>query len=486
MTKQELAVIAKRKLFAFPKLASGNQVPPHLKFIADKIQNAIENESKRRKLLIISTPPRHGKSELVSKHTPSWFLGNYPKKRVILASYGSDLANEFSDKARNVFSEWGPVLWNVNPSKTQFNKQNWDTDKGGGLSSAGISGPITGKGADLLIIDDYIKDYEDAESILKRKLLWNWWKSVSASRLHPCSTVIIVATRWHDDDLIGRLLKEYQEQKDDFPWIFQYINLPAVAIDDKDPLGRVEGQALWPARVDEAFQADIKRTAGPHVWAALHQGNPVRRGGNLFKSSWFRYFEFDAVTKSYLCYRVNEPEPIQVKKSEIGIHTYVDPALEIKTQNDPTGMAAWGYSYRHKVWLLLDLLIEKIEHSNILKAILMFAFKNNSSIIGIENEKIGKMIAKQSRGNDFIGGRNIPFREIKKGKIDKMVYAVPMSNYFESERVFLLKGAPWLAAYESELVAFPRGKHDECVDVTSMAAQMGNKLTVAQVLSNTE
>jgi predicted phage terminase large subunit-like protein len=271
--------------------------------------------------------------------------------------------------------------------------------------------------------------------------------------------------------LIGRLLKQKELEKEEFSFELEYINLPALAEED-DHLGRKPGEALWPDRYNAVRLNNKKKTAGPYWWSALYQGSPAARGGTLFKSLWFRYWDFDPGTGDYLCYRINEEEPVRVHRNELIRHTYVDPAIEIKKINDPTGMAACGYSKKHRIWLLLDRISERIEHTKVMEAIKNFAFKNRCTLIGIEDEKLGKVLVKQSEGNDQVGDIKIPFRGIPTKGLDKYARATPMATYTENERVFFPRGALWLAVYESNLVRFPNAEHDEDVDVTAMAQDM--------------
>jgi len=261
----------------------------------------------------------------------------------------------------------------------------------------------------------------------------------------------------------------------------KYINLPAVA-EESDPLGRKVGEALWPWWADEEQLEYAKGASGPYVWNALFQGHPSARGGTLFLRDNFRYWYIDGPTGDYICVR-KDREPIRIKKQEPLIrHVKLDPSIEEKKTSDPTGMAAWAYSNNHRVWLLKDVRKEIIPHTKISFAALSFAFKNKCTEIGCENEKLGKVLVKQSAGNDEIGNTKIPFVEVKIGKLDKYARATTMANYIENERVFFKRDAPWLADYEDELVKFPRGEHDEAVDITSMADEMETKISVAEAL----
>ena len=284
-------------------------------------------------------------------------------------------------------------------------------------------------------------------------------------------------TRWHSDDLAGRILAS-EESKD-----WTVITIPSILEEKKndyDP--REVGEALWPWKYPLDKLNKIKTALGPHYWAALYQGSPVARGGTLFKSQNFRYHTIDMNTKEYVCERM-EKEPIRVKINELTKHCYVDPAIEIKTSNDPTGMAAWGYSRKYKIWLLLDTISERIEHNCVMDRIKSFASKWDCTLIGIENEKLGKVLVKQSQGNDMIGGKKIPFKEIKTGGVDKYARATPMATYQGNERVFFPKYASWLSEYEDTLVKFPNVGHDEYVDITSMAQHMETAETLAEILS---
>jgi len=483
MTPQQSAALAKHRLFAFPKFVSNLKCPRHIKFIADKIQEKLEIKTDKYKLLTISLPPRHGKTLLISKHCVPWYLGNWPKKRVILTSYSSDLSDENSDFAKDIFANWGPILWNAHPSKSLYNRSKWNTTEGGGCISAGVGGSITGFGADLFIIDDYFKGSEESESKDARDKLWAKWQSIIGTRLHPGCLVIVLATRWSSDDLMGRLLDQAKLEGDDFPFDYEHINLPAIA-GKNDSLGRREGEALWPERYNIKLLNSIKRIVGPYWWEAEFQGEPVKLGGNLFKSQNFRYYTIDRLTRNYECWRIGTDEPIFVNKSDLKIATIIDPAFDIKKKNDPCGIHAWAYSRKHKIWLLLDRFNDKIEHQKINDFALNFSLKNNSSYILVENEKLGKVLVKNSEGNDSICRKKIPFKEVPTKGQDKYTRAVPMALYFENQRVFLPKDAIWLAHYEKNLKDFPTGAHDEDADLTAYAASMEDQISVAEALAN--
>lgn len=489
MTEKELAYLAVNYLHVFPKLASGYQIPRHSTYLAQKIQAAIEeqndpkNRHNKHKIFIVGGPPRHGKSDLLCCHGSAWILGNYPRKKIIIAAYQASLSEKHSRRARGFFEKWGPLLWDAYPSQTTFTGSDWETSEGGGVKSVGIEAGASGYGADILFIDDYHKDNLSAESKLQRENVWEWWKSAAIERLHPGGFVVIYATRWHDDDLCGKLLKQEKELGDDCPFEIINIRFPALA-EENDVLGRKPGESLWPWWKNEKALGAIRLAVGPYLWSAVFQANPTPRGGHLFKSEHFRYYDREISTGDYLCWKKDVTEPIRIKRSERLIrHVYVDPALETKTVNDPTGMHAWGYSRKYRIWLLLDRINDRIEHTQVHDKLLNFAFKNRCTLAGIENEKIGKILVKQSAGKDRIADKKIPFKEIPIKGLDKYARATPMANYYENERVFLPRNAIWLSDYEGNLTAFPHGEHDEDVDCTAMAANMEASISVVEALA---
>lgn len=216
----------------------------HLDLVCRELENIMSGTTKR---LMIFMPPRHGKSMTVTETFPSFFLGKHPEKRVIEISYSGELAQQFGKSNRDKVEEYGPSLFGHTTSRVQATKTNWNIDNGtGGMISVGIGGSITGYGADLLIIDDPIKNRAEAESLSYRNKLWDEYQSTVSTRLHAGGAVIIILTRWHEDDLAARLLNpEYGKVED-----WKIISLTAICEDPvTDPLHRSIGEALWPAVV---------------------------------------------------------------------------------------------------------------------------------------------------------------------------------------------------------------------------------------------
>ncbi|HOO13212.1 MAG TPA: terminase family protein, partial [Bacillota bacterium] len=235
--------------------------------------------------LMIYLPPRHGKSMTVTETFPSYFIGRKPERRVIETSYGDSLAQRFGKFNRQKVQEYGQELFGISISKEKASMTDWDiAGHRGGMISAGIGAGITGQGADLLLIDDPIKNKEEAESETYRNKVWDEWQNTLRTRLHPGAAVIIILTRWHEDDLAGRLLNpEYGEVED---WTI--LSLPAIA-EENDLLGRELGEPLWPEHGYDATWAEATKNAvGSMTWNALYQQRPAPAEGAMIKRHWWK------------------------------------------------------------------------------------------------------------------------------------------------------------------------------------------------------
>jgi predicted phage terminase large subunit-like protein len=265
------AAKSRRSLLNFTEYT--NQVyyrADHHEQIAAKLEAVERGEIDR---LMIFMPPRHGKSELASKRFPAWCLGRNAHRQIIAASYNSDLASDFGRNVRNIVAspEFNAVFPEVTlaPDSQAANRMN--TNKGGAYVAAGVGTAITGRGADIALIDDPFKDREEADSERRRDLVWDWYRSTLYTRLMPGGAIVLIQTRWHEDDLAGRLLEQEAGQWD-------VLELPALS----------EGQALWPAWYDVDALERIKATIGPREWSALYQQQPQPDEGTFFQRDWFK------------------------------------------------------------------------------------------------------------------------------------------------------------------------------------------------------
>lgn len=248
------------------------QIPPHVRLISHACRNAALGLPGWDRIAVLA-PPRHGKSQIISRWLPTWFLENWPYKKVMLGTYAADFARDWGRAVRDNFEHYHGNLSARMREDTRA-ADRWSTQQGGGMITGGVGGPFTGRGFHLGLIDDPFKNYQDAMSEAVRNTVWNWYRSTFLTRAEPGAAVILTLTRWHTDDLLGRILAE----PDGHRW--RIIRLPALA-EAADPLGRAEGKALWPARYDEQALAAIGSAVGPYVWASLYQQNPPNLQGLL-------------------------------------------------------------------------------------------------------------------------------------------------------------------------------------------------------------
>jgi predicted phage terminase large subunit-like protein len=273
--KEVRAAKARRSLLSFTEYTNPAYVSAnHHRLIAEKLEAVERGEIDR---LMIFMPPRHGKSELASKRFPAWCLGRDPKRQIIAASYNSDLASDFGRNVRNIVAEpeFGQVFKNVGlaPDSQAANRMN--TNHGGTYVAAGVGTAVTGRGADIALIDDPFKDREEADSERRRDVVWDWYRSTLFTRLMPGGAVVVILTRWHEDDSAGRLLEAEGEQ-------WTVLSMPAI---------NTAGEALWPEWYNVDALARIKATIGPREWSALYQQQPQPDEGTFFQRDWFSNWE---------------------------------------------------------------------------------------------------------------------------------------------------------------------------------------------------
>ncbi len=394
--------------------------------------------ARRTKRLIVTEPPRHGKSELISRYFPAWYLGHNPDERVILTSYEADFASSWGRKARDLVEEYGAELFGVRVRQDSSAANRWDIEgHSGGMVTAGAGGPITGRGGNVIIIDDPFKNAEEANSKRIRDKVWEWYQSTLYTRLEPGGAIIIVMTRWHEDDLVGRLLNpEYGEVED-----WETINLPAVA-EEGDVLGREPGEALWPERYDLVELGRIKKTVGSYWWNALYQQRPSPPEGSIIKREWWRFYKeppshLDEVIQSWDC------------------------AFKETTTGSYVVGQVWGRKGASKY--LLDQFRGRVDFVATLRAIK--SMSNKWPIARL------KLVEEAANGPAIISLLKSEVSGIvpvgPKGSKEARLHSV--SPDIEAGNVYLPGGAPWVHDYIEELVAFPSGANDDQVDATSQA-----------------
>lgn len=312
-------------------LTHGKEMQARHLDIIDRIYQRIAAGERIRAM--VTMPPRAGKSRRTSRWGPTWYLRRQPDHRFMLASYAAHLADDHGRWIRNTITEHAPTLGiDLKYGSQAANRFDIDGHEGG-MVTAGVGGPLTGRGAHVACVDDPFKGSEDAGSPTQRERVWDWWQSVLLTRLEPQGSVLLVNTRWDDDDLSGRLLKEEPED-----WIV--IDLPAIALGDGDPLGRQPGEALWPERYNEDDYARIRKSVGERVWWALYQQQPRPLEGGVWQWAW--------ITS-------NRCSPVAFQGVDLTrILVAIDPSGGSGTANDETGIVAAGRTAEGELYLLAD------------------------------------------------------------------------------------------------------------------------------------
>ena len=298
----------------------------HLEYLDQLLMPLAQRKPLR---LIVTVPPRHGKSELVSHWLPVWYLANWPSRRVMLASYEATFAASWGRKVRNTLLQ-NPVI-GVRLAQDSASQAIWETTESGGMVTAGVGGPITGRGADLLLIDDPIKNAQEAASPVVRESIWDWWQRVARPRLEPGAAVVVMMARWHQDDPVGRLLREGAER-------WQVVDLPALA-EVGDVLGRQVGEPLWPERYPLSALLALQREVGPEAWAALYQQRPTAQGAGLY---------FDASSLE----RLRQDVRLPVATREGIVHIWRSPV--VGRRYVAGGDLAWGEKGAYSCLRVLD------------------------------------------------------------------------------------------------------------------------------------
>jgi predicted phage terminase large subunit-like protein len=276
------------------QLDPGFRVRPHLAHLSRSLHQAVTDvEQGLNRRLIIEMPPRSGKTTMTTLFTPSWILRRHPSWPIALTSHDGSLATTWGRQIRRWVE--GGQLGDLRIAADAGAVGAWETTDGGKLLSISIRESFTGRGAKVLVIDDPHKDFVDAHSPLIRSNIWDWWLSVAQTRLEPPYLVVVVMTRWHEDDLIGRLLsKDYEGD----PSTWDVLRIPALAEED-DPLGREPGEPLISPLLDETREealarwAEVRSSVGSYIFAGMYQQRPAPAKGSIFDTSWWRYWTSD-------------------------------------------------------------------------------------------------------------------------------------------------------------------------------------------------
>jgi len=432
--------------------------------VIEQLQRVIDGKCNR---LILQVPPRHGKSLLASQLLPAAYLLAHPDRYVGISSYSAELAEGFSRKARDYFKDGGGLL---NPSSQAVNA--WGTDTGGGLWAAGVGGAVTGRSGHLLIIDDPVKNREDAESARMMEKLNDWYTSTLYTRLEPhVGAIVVIQTRWSENDMIGQLLENEMNVSEDGRENWTIVDLPAIyeEIDDRPmlpshcesvPDWREEiGEALCPQRYDLQALKRIREAVGTRDFASLYQQRPAPEGGNMFDPSWWQYYDWNT----------DLPEFQRIMLS-------VDCTFTNAKNSDYVVGAVVGQSGNS--FYVLDLVREKLDVVGTMRMINRLYNRHALSGTVIELAASGyavyQMMQKQVPG--LIGFKPEKSKEARASGIVPLV---------EAGNVFLPASATWLDAFLNEFALFPASKNDDMVDALTMAINYCSQRTAPQMTSVT-
>lgn len=457
--------LARRKLMYFikrrnPKYRAGwvhEDICTRLERFLDDVAN------ERSPRLMLFMPPRHGKSMLCSEEFPAWGLGLHPDWQMIATSYGADLAYDFSRKVQGILTtpDYG-LLFETRLRDDMTAMDLWATTQGGRYCAAGVGGPLTGRGAHVLLIDDPIKNREQADNPTERKKIKDWYTSTAYSRLMPGGGVLVIQTRWHDDDLSGWLIACMQEaQKEaaltgEWPvdadrW--EVVEYPAIAI--RDEPRRKKGEALHPQRYPLSALLKIKRTTGERDWSALYQQNPVPEEGSYFTKEMLRYYEGAAPT---------------------GISTIAacDLAISKADGANYSVVIVVGVDEKDDIYVL-DVLRGRWDANEIVDSLIHVQRTWAPQLVGIERthveQAIGPFLEKRIREEKLW---SMAIEPLSPGRRDKPLRAKPIQGRMRQGKVLLPRGKSFLEWFIPELLRFPNGVHDDGVDALAWIGQMMN------------
>jgi predicted phage terminase large subunit-like protein len=453
---------ARTGLIAFTRYTFPDYLPAaHHTLIAEKLEAVAAGTIKR---LMIFMPPRHGKSELASKRFPAWYIGNNPKRNIIAMDFGREVRNIVASKPYK-------ALFSTQLSEDSTAANRWHTDHGGMYVAAGIGTAMTGRGAHVMLIDDPFKDREEADSERQREKVWRWYTSTAYTRLESDiaydavdddelwselrsdiedgkavpfdGAIVLIQTRWHEDDLSGRLLAAQANGADQW----DVLELPAVLS---------TGKALWPQKYPLTKLDAIKAAIGDRDWSALYQQQPRPDEGLFYKREWFRWY--DEKPRHLRIYGASD-YAVTGDGGDYTVHLVagVDPDDNIYV------LDVWRKQATTDVWV--EAFIDMVnDHKPMMWA------EETGQII----KSVGPLIDKRMRERKVYARRE-PFTSAT----DKPTRSRAMQGRAAMGKVYLPKSAPWLSDFLSELLAFDAGKHDDQVDALGLIGRMLDDMVAA-------
>lgn len=434
--------------------------------IADALRRVATGECKR---LMIVMPPRHGKSTLASRYFPAWFLGLNPDSRIIATSYASRLAERFSRFSRNVVSD-PKYPFDVSLAKDSRSADVWDLHAhAGGYISAGVGGSITGEGANVLLIDDPVKGAKESDSPTTRENTIEWFQETAYPRLEAGGAIVMIGTRWRDDDLLGFVLKQ-QEQGGD-RW--EVLHFPAV---------NHQGEALWPEKYPIPELMLRKNNMTSRSWAAQYQGNPIPDEGGTFKQWWWSFWHYPGQPLPPVT--VKGPSGASIQKAPVSLPTRWDGQsqswdMSFKETDDGSYVVGqvWG-SHGAGRWLL-DQYRARVDFTQTVLAVRALTARwPTTRAKYIENKANGPAVISTLR-REIPGIIEVEPEGSKEARANAMSYFVEAGNVYLPHPMI----APWVTTFIEECARFPLGENDDQVDALTQALLKTNTSAVGRTRS---
>jgi len=446
VSKKDLAIAAARKSFAAACKAfdPDYEMNWHHRIIANKLQEVYERVEKGETVfLAIFTPPRHGKSRQVTQLFPAWVLGKDPKYPIVTASYSQDLATDFGQLTRDIMrSARYSEIFNTKLRQDTTAKSHWLTEEGGGYTAVGRGGALTGRGFKIGIIDDPFKNREEADSQTIRDSAHKWYQSTFYTRRQGPSAIILILTRWHDDDLAGRILDEDKDNK------WEVLSFPAISNGNSEH--RSKGEALWESRFPLEFIEETKEAIGPYEFSSLYQQTPVTDEARELRHEWIQR-------------RTDE----DIKHLTLNAYATIDTAMTKKTSSDATGIVV-NFVDRDNNWHIKSYEY-RVAPDELIALLFKLAIDYKLQSIGIE--KTAFLYGLKPAIEQEMAKRNVFFNiiELEHNQVNKETRIRGLIPRYSAGKIYHLGDNREL---EEQMAAFPKGRHDDVLDALAYQLQV--------------
>jgi len=470
--------------FAFVTSKGAWQPAPHFRVIDDALQRVAIGSLRR---LIVQVPIRHGKSELITGNFPAFYLGHNPDEGFMLGTYNQKYARKWGRFARNKLNRWGEVVFGegIRVADDSSAADEWAIqDHTGGYFAAGVGAGAVGRGGKVMLIDDPFATQAEASSQNRRDVVDEWYRGTFRTRLAPGGAIIVVMSRWDEDDLIGRLLKREREEQPEIagdeasyapePWTV--IDLPGIALEDgadgpkgpgtyHDALGRKPGEALWPRRWPLPALLSMKHDMGTPTFSANVQGRPLPATGGMFQSAWFRRYRFERDARVGGWFVLEDGRNTQIALSQCLVFQVVDLAISEREEADFFVIGTFAYHRITTNMMVVSMFRRRLNSLDQIKALQSEYLKFRPEFVAIES------VAYQASAVQHAVAAGLPARAVEPGKDDKVTRAIPAAARYEAGMIWhpLESSGPWVETMETELVRFPKSKKDQ-VDTIAYAA----------------